>query len=132
MQVDAPDGGIASRWRCALRTAGNAERGSLSLSTPFRNPAGQANWALPGDVTAGPRGGACAAYPDLDGPDPRAADGGSVAGRRCFDWLAGRFWLGRPGHAGTAPGHTRIPLAAAAGWSTWTRAGDGLIVARLP
>ena len=127
VQVDAPDGGTPQSLSAHFELAGNAERGSLSLSTPFGTQLGQANWALPGDVTLVRAGGARAAYPDLD-TLTRELLGEAVPVGALFDWLAGRPWPAAPATPAQPPvtrGFRQL------GWQVdLDRAGDGLIVAR--
>ena len=127
VQVDAPPGGQVQSLSAHFELAGDAERGSLSLSTPFGTRLGQANWALPGEVTLVRAGGARAAYPDLDALT-RELLGEAVPVGALFDWLAGRPWPAVPDLPAQPPvthGFRQL------GWQVdLDRIGDGVIVAR--
>ena len=106
--------------------AGDAQRGSLSLSSSLGTRLGEASWA-PGSVTLVRAGGTRTDYADLDAMT-RELLGEALPLAALFDWLDGRPWSGAP----SAP--TRPPAAPGfdqLGWQVdLARFGDRVVVAR--
>lgn len=126
VHVEAAPDESARGLNATFELAGNAQRGSLSLSSSLGTRLGEASWA-PGVVTLVRAGGTRAAYADLDALT-RELLGEALPLGALFDWLGGRPWPGAPSvptQPPAAPGFDQL------GWQVdLARFGDRVIVAR--
>lgn len=93
VQVDADATRAAQSFSAGFELNGNAERGSLQLSTPLGTTLARASWAPDVAHLVTPRGEQ--EFADLDELS-QAALGEIVPLRALPDWLHGRPWPGAP------------------------------------
>jgi outer membrane lipoprotein LolB len=125
VQVEAPPGERAQGLNAQFELAGDAHRGSLSLSTPLGTRLGEATWA-PGVATLVRAGASRTDYVNLDALT-RDLFGEALPLAALFDWLAGRPWPDAPDEPTLPPGARGFRQL---GWQVdLARLDDGLIVA---
>ncbi len=125
VQVETPPGEPARSLSANFELTGNAERGSLSLSTPFGTTLAQARWSPQQVLLVTAQG----QTPFADLPDlTREMLGEELPVAALFDWLLGRPWAAAASEAAQPPAEAGFMQL---GWQvTLARFDEGLIVAR--
>lgn len=127
LQIDAQGARPAQRFGAGFDLSGNAERGSLHLTTPLGTTLAQASWSPDAARLVTPQGEQH--FADLDALSLKAL-GEALPLRALPDWLRGRPWPGAPSHVGadtSAPGFEQL------GWVIdLARFGDGWVKASRP
>jgi outer membrane lipoprotein LolB len=93
LRVEAAGTEAARAFSAAFDLRGNAEAGTLGLSTPLGSTLAQAHWSPAEVVLATPQG--TRRFATLDALTQEAL-GESVPVEAWFDWLRGRPWPGAP------------------------------------
>ena len=125
VRVEAASGEPARSLSGAFELSGDAERGSLSLSTPFGTVLAQALWSPQQVLLVTPQGQT--AYADLRALT-HAMIGEELPLAVLFDWLRGRPWAGAESRAASPPAQAGFLQL---GWQvTLTRFDDGYVEAQ--
>jgi len=108
LQVDAQGARPAQRFGAGFDLSGNAERGSLQLSSPLGTTLAQARWSPGSAKLVTPQGER--QFADLDALSLEAF-GEALPLRALPDWLRGRPWAGAPSRSvadAAAPGFEQL------------------------
>jgi outer membrane lipoprotein LolB len=100
VRLESSSGKPAKSLSAAFRLEGNAERGSLDLSTPFGTMLAQARWSAGQALLVTPQGQTH--YDDLPALT-RDMLGEALPLPALFDWLRGRPWPGAESRAAVPP-----------------------------
>lgn len=125
VRVEGDADHAARALSAAFELRGDAEQGSLNLSTPFGTMLAQAQWSPQQALLVTPQGRT--AYADLPALT-RELLGEALPMAALFDWLRGRPWPGAGSQATQPPDEAGF---AQLGWQvTLARFDEGVVVAR--